>query len=304
MRSCNFFLCCNGRRAVSGALDMARYQFILLLARPSCWACSRRFGRTGRTEVAAHRVEVVCHRGANAVAPENTWAAARQCVEWGADYIEVDVRTSRDGVFYVLHDAAVDRMTNGTGRLRDLTSDEIDRLDAGAWFHPRFSGERIPRLEPFLERVRGKAKVFFDVKDADLSQLLTLVHTVGLENDCFFWFANNADARTFRSLAPHLPLKINVSTLEGVRAAKVDFDAAIIETGLDRLTPELVAACQERDIQVMVLQSHNDPDAFRRILAWQVDMVNLNHADTFLAVQRAQADALGRSRPSDSSRLR
>ena len=129
--------------------------------------------------MAAHRVEVVCHRGANAVAPENTWAAARQCVEWGADYIEVDVRTSRDGVFYVLHDAAVDRTTNGTGRLRDLTSDEIDRLDAGAWFHPRFSGERIPRLEPFLERVRGKAKVFFDVKDADLSQLLTLVHTVG-----------------------------------------------------------------------------------------------------------------------------
>ena len=65
-----------------------------------------------------------------------------------------------------------------------------------------------------------------------------------------------------------------------------------IETGLDRLTPELVGACQERDIRVMVLQSNNDPDAFRRILEWQVDMVNLNHADTFLAVQRAQADAL------------
>ena len=242
--------------------------------------------------MAAHRVEVVCHRGANAVAPENTWAAARQCIEWGADYIEVDVRTSRDGVFYVLHDAAVDRTTNGTGRLSDLTSDEIDRLDAGAWFHPRFSGERIPRLEPFLERVRGKAKVFFDVKDADLSQLLALVHTVGLENDCFFWFANNADARAFRSVAPHLTLKINVSTVEGVRAAKADFDAAIIETGLDRLTPELVGACQERDIRVMVLQSNNDPDAFRRILEWQVDMVNLNHADAFLAVQRAHADAL------------
>ena len=242
--------------------------------------------------MAAHRVEVVCHRGANAAAPENTCAAARQCVEWGADYIEVDVRTSRDGVFYVLHDAAVNRTTNGTGRLRDLTSDEIDRLDAGAWFHPRFSGERIPRLEPFLERVRGKAKVFFDVKDADLSQLLALVHAVGLENDCFFWFANNTDARAFRSLAPHLPLKINVSTMEGVRAAKADFDAAIIETGLDRLTPELVGACQERDIRVMVLQSHNDPDAFRRILEWQVDMVNLNHADAFLAVQRAQANAL------------
>ena len=56
--------------------------------------------------------------------------------------------------------------------------------------------------------------------------------------------------------------------------------------------PELVAACQERDIRVMVLQSHNNPDAFRRILEWQVDMVNLNHADAFLAVQRAQANAL------------
>ena len=70
------------------------------------------------------------------------------------------------------------------------------------------------------------------------------------------------------------------------------FRAEVREFIQEVMTPELVAACQERDIRVMVLQSNNDPDAFRRILEWQVDMVNLNHADAFLAVQRAQADAL------------
>ncbi len=73
------------------------------------------------------KVEIVSHRGANGVAPENTLAAAQACIDLGVDYVEVDVWTSRDGLFYVMHDATVDRTTDGSGHLLALTAAEIDQ---------------------------------------------------------------------------------------------------------------------------------------------------------------------------------
>lgn len=231
-------------------------------------------------------VEVVCHRGANNVAPENTRAAAQQCVDWGVKYVEVDVRTSKDGVMYILHDATVDRTTDGTGRLRDLTSEEIDRLDAGSWFHTRFAGERIPRLEPFLRWIKGKAKVFFDVKDADLRELVALTRRLDFANECFFWFDRDANAREFRALAPDLTLKINATTVAEIEKAHSEYQARIIELALRQLTPEVLTTCHARDIKVMVLQKPRDPDAYRQIIERGADMVNLDFADAFLSVQR------------------
>ena len=147
--------------------------------------------------VPARAVETVCHRGANEKAPENTRAATQLCIDWGMDYVEIDVRTSKDGVMYILHDSTVNRTTNGTGRLRNLTSDEIDKLDAGSWFDAKFEGERVPRLEPYLRWVKGKIKVYFDVKDADLQRVIKLVYEVGLEKDCFFGSGIGCRRRSF-----------------------------------------------------------------------------------------------------------
>ncbi|MDX1931900.1 MAG: glycerophosphodiester phosphodiesterase family protein [Capsulimonadales bacterium] len=232
-------------------------------------------------------VEVVCHRGANKVAPENTRAAAQKCIEWGVDYVEVDVRTSKDRVMYLLHDPTVDRTTNGKGPLRELTSAEIDKLDAGSWFHSRFAGEPLPRLEPYLKWIKGKAKIFFDVKDADLPTLIALVRRMKMEKECFFWFGEEARAKEFRRLAPDLPLKINASTVPEIEAAARDYHADIIEIGLKHLTPETLAACHDRKMKLMVIHMPNDPAGFRQIIERGADMVNLDYGDVFLSVLRS-----------------
>jgi len=78
---------------------------------------------------------IICHRGACLDAPENTLAAARRALELGGGWIELDIRQSRDGVAYVLHDATIDRTTDGA--IADEDSDEIDALDA--------PGQAVPR---------------------------------------------------------------------------------------------------------------------------------------------------------------
>jgi len=162
------------------------------------------------------QIEIVCHKGANEYAPENTFAAAQLCIDWGMDYVEIDVNASKDGVLYILHGPDLDKTTNGKGRITDLTSEEIDQLDAGSWFHPKFAGERVPRLEPFLRWIKGKAKVFLDVKAGTPQQLIDLIYDVGLENDCFFWSGNDEWMLKLRALDDKLQLKVNVKSVADV----------------------------------------------------------------------------------------
>lgn len=91
-------------------------------------------------------IEVVVHRGANHLAPENTVASAYAALEHGATWIELDVRKSKDGVLYNLHDETLDRTTNGQGALADMNSDEVDKLDAGSWFGKNMPAHVSPHL--------------------------------------------------------------------------------------------------------------------------------------------------------------
>jgi glycerophosphoryl diester phosphodiesterase len=230
------------------------------------------------------RPEIVCHRGANEYAPENTYASAQLCIDWGMAYVEVDVMTSKDGVLYLFHGPELEKTTDGTGHIFASMASELDRLDAGSWFSPEFAGERIPRLEPFLRWIKGQAKLFFDVKLADPERLIQLVRENGMEEECFFWFEFDWMARCFRLLAPDLTLKMNAKTVEDVIKAHEAYGADIIEIGLDRVSQELVDACRERGMRLMLIHGEKDADAFRRMLAWEPDLVNVDHADLFARV--------------------
>jgi glycerophosphoryl diester phosphodiesterase len=95
---------------------------------------------------------VIAHRGASAYAPENTMAAFERAVDLGADAIELDAKLTRDGVVAILHDDTLDRTTNGVGRLRSFTIEEIQEFDAGVKFSPKFAGEGIPSLREVFQK--------------------------------------------------------------------------------------------------------------------------------------------------------
>ncbi len=232
------------------------------------------------------KIETVCHKGANEYAPENTYAAAQLCIDWSMDFVEIDVITSKDGVLYIMHGPTVDETTNGTGRFDELTSAEIDRLDAGSWFASKFAREKVPRLEPFLRWIKRKAKVFLDVKAADHQQLIDLIYDVGLENDCFFWSGSDEWALKLRELDGNLQLKINASNVEDVIEAHERYRANIVEVGLNNMSQELFDVCRELGIKIMIYHQEKDPEAFREVIRWGVDMINLNHGDVFAQVAR------------------
>lgn len=107
-------------------------------------------GRDGRRQDAVRRVvssPIIAHRGASGHAPENTCAAIELAAELGARWVEVDVQLTADDELVVIHDATVDRTTDGAGAVLDLTLAQLRELDAGSWFDPAFAGQRIPTLD-------------------------------------------------------------------------------------------------------------------------------------------------------------
>jgi glycerophosphoryl diester phosphodiesterase len=150
----------------------------------------------------------VGHRGLSPGFPENTLAAFRNSIEIGVDVIEVDLRGTADGEVVILHDETVDRTTDGTGDVTEMTLEEIKALDAGSWFDPSFAGERIPTYEEVLELVAGTGvKLLLDIKLSpvlDKERIVRLTEQFGAELDVIVGVRSVEDLREFRALNPNL----------------------------------------------------------------------------------------------------
>ena len=109
-------------------------------------------------------VYVAGHRGFPKVYPENTMISFKGALELGLDQIETDVRITKDGELVLIHDALVDRTTDGTGEVRDYTFEELQKLDAGSWKDPAFTGARIPKLRDLFELVKDHPTITLDLE--------------------------------------------------------------------------------------------------------------------------------------------
>jgi glycerophosphoryl diester phosphodiesterase len=107
---------------------------------------------------------IIAHRGYREKYPENTLASFGAALDAGVEMIELDVMLSKDRRVVVIHDATLERTTDGRGLVSNYTLQELKELDAGSWFHPRFAGERLPALDEVLGLVSGRTLVNIEIK--------------------------------------------------------------------------------------------------------------------------------------------
>lgn len=230
-------------------------------------------------------IEVVVHRGANFLAPENTLPSARAALKYGAEWIELDVRKSKDGVLYNLHDETLDRTTDGHGPIHLVTSSEIERLDAGSWFGPAFRGLKVPRIETMLDSLKGKANVFFDVKKGTpVADLVKLVRAKGFEKNSFFWFADAKMVPEFVKLAPEMKIKVNASDIEGIKKWQAVCRPSYVEIEPENITKNLGNYCHKNGILVMAAIQNGNEEAYKKAIQAQPDLVNIDQPELWARV--------------------
>ncbi len=114
-----------------------------------------------------NKLIVTGHRGAAGLAPENTLAAISAGLKQGVQRIEIDVRQTKDGQVICIHDASIDRTTDGKGLVKDMTFNEITKYSAGVKFSKAFKDEKIPLLEQALQLIDSNATLLIEIKDGN-----------------------------------------------------------------------------------------------------------------------------------------
>lgn len=244
---------------------------------------------------------LIAHRGGAGLAPENTMAAFRNAVEvWRADMLELDVRTTGDGVLVVLHDETVDRTTDGTGRVGDLSWDQVKELDAGYRFTDpegrrsfRGRGVRVPTFQELLETF-PEARLNVEAKDGRSAPILVdLIRKHGAEERVLVaaeWEKNRRAVRGYpgpwgasrRHIALFLVL---LATPFGPFYTPSCDVLQVPEShkGIRILTPRFIREAHRRNIPVHVWTVDDAAD-MKRLLAWGVDGIQTDRPDILASV--------------------
>ncbi|MFF2774334.1 glycerophosphodiester phosphodiesterase family protein [Streptomyces sp. NPDC058052] len=228
----------------------------------------------------AGALTVIAHRGASAAAPENTLAAGEVARRSGAEWIENDVRPSRDGVPYVMHDATVDRTTDGTGQVRALSSARLDALDAGSWFAPAFAGARVPTLAAQLADLRERGgRLLLEVKgphsEAEVARIVQEVRGQRMTERVVVQSFDVVSLRYARELAPELPRALLRDRLDADPVAVArELGLASYNVSDEALSarPGVVAELHAAGVTVHVW-TVNDPARWRVLAGFGVDGV-------------------------------
>src|SRR6267143_4328122 len=234
---------------------------------------------------------VIAHRGASGNAPENTLAAFRKAVALGATFIETDLQLSRDAHFVAIHDATVNRTTNGQGAVHDMKLAELRRLDAGSWFGSEFAGEHIPTLEEILDFAKKHDVVFYlELKPsgswggehaliASLRESGEIPRTVVISFDV-------AILESLRKTEPTLMTGVLYDgQLEKPLDRAVEIGARQLAVRGDLVTPALLTEARKRDLQV-VCWTVNHPAHMRLLIDAGVDGIMSDYPDRLVAAQK------------------
>ena len=228
---------------------------------------------------------IISHRGACRTAPENTLSAGHRAAILGADIVELDVRESADGILYVLHDATLERTTNGSGPIAETSSRELDRLDAGSWFGPEFAGEPLPRLDIFLKALKPVIGFYVEVKAAEPGKVAACLESEGLGSDCII-YSEDPDLRSaLRGELPqqlHMENFLNLASMEEAKATGV----SILEFMSEDLTASRVLRARNLGFLTMMHTPLQDREAYRLALVEGVDYLNIDYPDVAFEMRR------------------
>lgn len=221
---------------------------------------------------------VWAHRGASAVAPENTLAAFRAAEAAGADGIELDIQLSRDGVPVVLHDPTLERTTNGRGAVGRCSWSTLQRLDAGRWFDPAFTGEGVPRLTEVLLWVGDRLRLNLEIKEpAAGAAVLAALDDFPRARILVSSFDHSLLER-LRGDSPGLPLGFLHDSGNWRRTLRraVDCGAESLHPRCDLVSRPMLTGAREKGLAVFTW-TVDEPARLRTLLRLGVDGIFTNH---------------------------
>lgn len=249
-----------------------------------CWIILLSISSIG---FAQSNIQTSAHRGNSGEAPENTLATFQKVLELGVDFIEIDVRTSKDNQLVILHDGTLNRTSNGIGPIAQLTLSEIKKLKANKGWEQAFPEEQIPSLEETAQLISQwnkshfkKTYIYVDCKQVAAKPLVEILQKYDLANQSVFYGSDD-----FLSLLKQVyPASKRMPSLDAeseINAKIEHLQPYAFDVSWLILNEHLVQKIHEKKIKVFtdVLGPLDNPTNYQKALDWKIDLIQTDHAN-------------------------
>lgn len=213
------------------------------------------------------RPAVIAHRGASAVAPENTMCAFRKALQLGADALELDVHLTRDGQVVVIHDEDIRRTSNGKGLVKDFTLEQLRQYDFGSWFSSEYRNEPIPTLEEVLALLAERKEwINIELKNGTFryegleQKVWNLVKQYGMEERTVISSFNHYSLLEMKRIAPDIRTgPLYVAGLVNAWEYATKLGAYAIHPQFYSVVPEIVQECKAHGVAIHAFTVDDEP---------------------------------------------
>ena len=226
-------------------------------------------------------VEVVCHRGLNSLAPENSLASTLLALSFGFSHVEIDIRTTADKKLIINHDSTFNRTSNYKGYVNQTLSSSLDKIEIGKKFNSDFTNQQIPKLEEILEIVElYNGNLYAEIKDGKVDDVINTINKFNYLEKCFFWSENKNIMMDIINFNPNLNYMLRRQDFDTLNEIIENYNPKIIEYTLrDKL--EELNILKQKNIKSMIAYMGNDEKVLKKIIQLKTDYVNLDQPILF-----------------------
>ena len=238
----------------------------------------------------SNTVLVAAHRGAHKDNFENSLASTLKCIELGVDIVEVDVRTTKDGQLILMHDSSVDRTTNGSGKVEDLTLEQIRGLHLKD-HKGSLSKETVPTFQEFLTVIKGKIMVDIDMKTDNVAGILQDIQSTNTFGQVFYFDNDYIQLDRVKELHPNAQIMPRAYSLQMVDSAITRFSPPVVHIDDKFYTREVVNMIKKNRARIWIntlgdldkdIASGNGQEALEKITQYGANIIQTDEPELLL----------------------
>ena len=237
---------------------------------------------------------VFAHRGASTYAPENTLPAFQKALDLHSEGIELDVQMSADGYLVVIHDETIDRTSNGTGRVTDMSFEALRQFDYGKWFGERFTGQPIPLLQEVLTLLKGWDGILnIEIKNNEIpypgieEKVIQLLRQNDFTGRALISSFNHGSIHRVREIAPQIPaaLLYDFTFFRVAYRQAPEYGVQNVHPYYLNVSPRMLAFCHTHGLRV-IPYTVDKPAAIKRLIRMGVDGIITNSPNVAMEARR------------------
>jgi len=241
---------------------------------------------TIRIRMPKNGVYVIAHRGAHIGIPENSLAAYQKAIDLGCDFVEIDVRTTKDGQFISMHNESVSQYdSTKSGRVTDLSFSEIRALDIGSRVGPQWKNTKVPTFEEILILCHGKIGIYLDLKAASIPGLVVIIRKYGMERD-ILWYISSSDMKSLKQLVAVCPECLPMpdpGPKSNIESVLNQVGAKVLATDMGELSEDFVKIAHRNNSMVITDEKAGTSAEWNQILEWKTDGIQTDRPEELIA---------------------